>query len=389
MAVDLTSPSLNLSADSNEVVTYRRDWWNYITQLFSPQLPAAETGFFNIRMSRGVMITPHWHTNSSEMVVVIAGEVTTSVFNPNTQRLMTYRLGPGKVAQFPKGWFHWIVSLTDDTFIMAIFDRPNSDIVYAADFLRFTPKEIMGLAYGVNPEEFAQTVARSGNPSSWARPSNPGIGRTFPAFRRVRFMKGMMRAPIRDCSRVMGRSSGLQARRCRIRGGWSRTGSGGTSSWRGMLPSLFLFIKNVTGDRCSAASRLTGHFIGIKVVAITFYSYNMVIRYHNKANKRRIEEHIMKRIAVIGSSGGNLYNLGGKDPDKLVGEIAAQCNSAGMELGAVQFIAASESMDTAKETTSAVLYGWNTEERRLAKRMEGTLKEVNEAAFELDAIWLR
>ncbi|MEK4360598.1 PTS sugar transporter [Paenibacillus sp. FSL M7-1455] len=93
----------------------------------------------------------------------------------------------------------------------------------------------------------------------------------------------------------------------------------------------------------------------------------------------------MKRIAVIGSSGGNLYNLGGKDPDKLVGEIAAQCNGAGMELGAVQFIAASESMDTAKETTSAVLYGWNTEERRLAKRMEGTLKEVNEAAFELDA----
>lgn len=42
---------------------------------------------------------------------------------------------------------------------MAIFDRPNSDIVYAADFLRFTPKEIMGLAYGVNPEEFAQAVA--------------------------------------------------------------------------------------------------------------------------------------------------------------------------------------------------------------------------------------
>lgn len=159
MAVDLTSPSLNLSADSNEVVTYRRDSRNYITQLFSPQLPAADIGFFNIRMSRGVMITPHWHTNSSEMVVVIAGEVTTSVFNPNTQRLMTYRLGPGKVAQFPKGWFHWIVSLTDDTFIMAIFDRPNSDIVYAADFLRFTPKEIMGLAYGVNPEEFAQAVA--------------------------------------------------------------------------------------------------------------------------------------------------------------------------------------------------------------------------------------
>ena len=159
MPVDLTSPSLNLSADSNEVVTYRRDSRNYITQLFSPQLPAAETGFFNIRMSRGVMITPHWHTNTNEMVVVITGEATTSVFNPNTQRLMTYRLGPGQVAQFPKGWFHWVVSLADDTFIMAIFDRPNSDIVYAADFLRYTPKEIMGMAYGVDPEGLAQAAA--------------------------------------------------------------------------------------------------------------------------------------------------------------------------------------------------------------------------------------
>ncbi|MDR9853581.1 PTS sugar transporter [Paenibacillus sp. VCA1] len=92
----------------------------------------------------------------------------------------------------------------------------------------------------------------------------------------------------------------------------------------------------------------------------------------------------MKRIAVIGSSGGNLYNLGGKDPDKLIGEIAAQCHGAGIEIGAVQFIAASESMDTAKETTEAVLYVWHPDEKRLIKQAEGSLKEVNEAAFGMD-----
>ncbi|WP_136607371.1 PTS sugar transporter [Paenibacillus dokdonensis] len=92
----------------------------------------------------------------------------------------------------------------------------------------------------------------------------------------------------------------------------------------------------------------------------------------------------MKRIAVIGSSGGNLYNLGGKDPDKLMGEIAAQCASAGFEIGGVQFIAASESMDTAKETTSAILYEWSSEDNRLLKRFEGALREVNQAASEMD-----
>ncbi|MCJ8012913.1 cupin domain-containing protein [Paenibacillus sp. KQZ6P-2] len=159
MNVDLTSPSLNLSADSNEVVNYRRDPKNYITQLFAAQLPAVGTGFFNVYMSQGIMINPHWHTNVDELIVVITGEVMTSVFNPFTQQLMTYRLKPGQVSKFPKGWFHWLVSLTDNTFIMAIFDQPTPDIVYASDFLRFTPKEIMNRAYCVNPEEYAKTVA--------------------------------------------------------------------------------------------------------------------------------------------------------------------------------------------------------------------------------------
>ncbi|MEC0240561.1 cupin domain-containing protein [Paenibacillus dokdonensis] len=159
MKVDLTNPSLNLSADSNEVVNYRRDPRNYITQLFAAQLPAVNTGFFNAYMSQGIMVNPHWHTNVDELVVVITGEIMTSVFNPFTQKLMTYQLKPGQVTQFPKGWFHWIVSLTDNTFFMTIFDKPTPDIVYASDFLRFTPKEIMNRAYCVNPEEYAKTVA--------------------------------------------------------------------------------------------------------------------------------------------------------------------------------------------------------------------------------------
>ncbi|MEK5639963.1 MULTISPECIES: PTS sugar transporter [Paenibacillus] len=93
----------------------------------------------------------------------------------------------------------------------------------------------------------------------------------------------------------------------------------------------------------------------------------------------------MKRIAIAGSSGGNLFNLGGKDPEKLIGEIKAQCQSAGVDIGLVQFIAASESMDVAKDHTAAVLYGWNEDEQRLAKRYEGTLKDTNETAAEADA----
>ena len=38
----------------------------------------------------------------------------------------------------------------------------------------------------------------------------------------------------------------------------------------------------------------------------------------------------MKRLAILGSSGGNLYNQGGNDPKKMMSEIFTQADSAGI-----------------------------------------------------------
>ncbi|MCL6460180.1 MAG: cupin domain-containing protein, partial [Gorillibacterium sp.] len=87
----LQAPDLTLAADSNRVLNYKRDPHNYITQLFGKQLPAIQNGFFNVHMSKGIIVQPHWHTNVTEMIFVITGEIITSVCNPFTQRLLTYR----------------------------------------------------------------------------------------------------------------------------------------------------------------------------------------------------------------------------------------------------------------------------------------------------------
>ncbi|WP_370639033.1 cupin domain-containing protein [Cohnella sp. REN36] len=110
-------------------------------------------------MTRGFVVQPHWHTNVTELVFVIGGEVATSVFNPFSQKLMTYRLKPGQVAQFPKGWFHWIVALSDKAHLLTIFDHPTPDVVYGSDFLRFLPEEVASRAYCVNEEAYAEAVA--------------------------------------------------------------------------------------------------------------------------------------------------------------------------------------------------------------------------------------
>ncbi|MCJ7840943.1 PTS sugar transporter [Lederbergia sp. NSJ-179] len=91
----------------------------------------------------------------------------------------------------------------------------------------------------------------------------------------------------------------------------------------------------------------------------------------------------MKNIAILGSSGGNLYNLGGKDPEKLLKEIFIQCDSAGINIKAVQFIGAEVSMDMAKEHSKAGLY--ILKETKPTRIFEGTLTEVNDEANSIDS----
>lgn len=91
-----------------------------------------------------------------------------------------------------------------------------------------------------------------------------------------------------------------------------------------------------------------------------------------------------KRIAILGSSGGNLYNIGGNNPRALISEIAAQAGSVGIEIGAVQFVAAKASMDQAKATTLASHFSWSDDLQELILIREGTLEDVNGSAGEAD-----
>ncbi|QKG83821.1 PTS sugar transporter [Kroppenstedtia pulmonis] len=87
-----------------------------------------------------------------------------------------------------------------------------------------------------------------------------------------------------------------------------------------------------------------------------------------------------KRIAILGSSGGNLYNLGGNDPMRLLQEISQQCDSTAIEIAFVQFIGAQASMDNIKKTTPASLYEWDSMSQSPHVTYSGTLQEVNEQA---------
>jgi len=93
----------------------------------------------------------------------------------------------------------------------------------------------------------------------------------------------------------------------------------------------------------------------------------------------------MKKIAVLGSSGGNLFNAGGKNPQKLISEIKIQADSAGTDLQAVQFVGAEKSMDRINDDAKARLYTWDKDNEELEISKEMSLKEINKKALQKDA----
>ncbi|AJY77532.1 PTS sugar transporter [Paenibacillus beijingensis] len=91
-----------------------------------------------------------------------------------------------------------------------------------------------------------------------------------------------------------------------------------------------------------------------------------------------------KKVAVLGSSGGNLFHSGGSDPVSLLREIQTQCRAADITVQAVQFIAAEGSMDHLKGSTPAAMYGWNAASEGFERLAGGTLAEINREAAALD-----
>lgn len=86
----------------------------------------------------------------------------------------------------------------------------------------------------------------------------------------------------------------------------------------------------------------------------------------------------MKKIAVIGSSGGHLYVLGGKDPQVLLDEIVRQSNAAGFEVSHIAFVAASASLDHITDNTTATL--WTQTNSGPKASESSSLEQVNKLA---------
>ncbi|MFF2654348.1 hypothetical protein [Streptomyces sp. NPDC058045] len=91
----------------------------------------------------------------------------------------------------------------------------------------------------------------------------------------------------------------------------------------------------------------------------------------------------MKRVVLLGSSGGNLHRLGGADPAQLIRIVQKQLRKAGVELKAACFVSADASLDAVTETATGSLWELHDGAPHLVEA--GRLAKINELAQDQDA----
>lgn len=154
------SPPLNLFFDIRSAPFFVYDQQNYIYYQTSRQLPAMQSlSLFDVYLSSGHSIEPHWHPNANELIYMIQGEIVESVFNPYTKQVQSYRVRPQQTVYIPMGWWHWTIAMAEHTHFTASFDNPAAEIIYGSDVLRLTPPEVFQLAYGIDSAKWAETIS--------------------------------------------------------------------------------------------------------------------------------------------------------------------------------------------------------------------------------------
>lgn len=102
-----------------------------------------------IHLSKGNMIEPHYHLNSSVIIFLVSGTVKITLINPLTNENMHKTLQKGDVLTVPEGWWHYKQAIEDETYMIKILNKNNVHTVYGSDIWQTLPVSILEEVYGL------------------------------------------------------------------------------------------------------------------------------------------------------------------------------------------------------------------------------------------------
>ncbi|WP_335872880.1 cupin domain-containing protein [Bacillus sp. 2205SS5-2] len=150
----------NLFYDIENSVLFERNPENIAFQLTSTQMPAMIGGAIaELRLSKGFIREPHWHTNAWELDYLISGSATVGILDPNTNKVQTLNLKKrGETVFIPMGYWHWISADSDDTELLLFFNNDQFQTQEGSTMLTRTPLEVYEQAYNIDPRDMARAL---------------------------------------------------------------------------------------------------------------------------------------------------------------------------------------------------------------------------------------
>lgn len=157
--IDYTSPTAQFTFDINNSLVSKKDNQNFINILSIEQLNTLDNmSLLAIFLSDGNIIEPHYHQHAAELIYCVSGACTVSFLNPFTKEIEDFPLTPGKVANVPQGWWHYIVATADNTHFLGIFDAPTPEVILGSDLIKLTPTNIMARTYCMDEELWKEAI---------------------------------------------------------------------------------------------------------------------------------------------------------------------------------------------------------------------------------------
>ena len=107
-----------------------------------------------LKLKRGAMHEPHWHTDANEWLYVLKGRTRVTLFAPD-KRVAVAELSPGECAYIPRNCGHSIHNIgTEDCELVGVLDSPRYEEATLSDWMKRAPRHLLANNLGLSEGAF-------------------------------------------------------------------------------------------------------------------------------------------------------------------------------------------------------------------------------------------